>query len=96
MMKKTRSIFAVLTIAATALLPAQTPQPAPPAIASPAAGAAAPAAAPGSNTAGDTLQLLRAAQAANDEILRKQAVTIQQLEELERTIEQIKIYSKRG
>jgi hypothetical protein len=33
---------------------------------------------------------------ANDEILKRQAATLLQLEEMEKAAEQIKIYSKRG
>ncbi len=40
-------------------------------------------------------KLLQAMRAANQAILAKQAATLQQLEEMEKTAEQIKIYTKR-
>jgi hypothetical protein len=42
------------------------------------------------------LNTLLAIKAANEEILRKQAATLLQLEEMEKAADQIKIYSKRG
>ena len=34
--------------------------------------------------------------AANEEILKKQAAALQQLDELQKAVEQLRIYSKRG
>ena len=42
------------------------------------------------------MQAILSLKAANEETLKKQAATIQLLEELEKAAEQIKIYSKRG
>jgi len=42
------------------------------------------------------LKTLLEMKAANEEILRKQAATLQRLEEMEKAAEQIKIYTKRG
>jgi hypothetical protein len=42
------------------------------------------------------LKALQEMKAANDEILRKQAATLQQLDEMEKAAEQIKVYSKRS
>ena len=42
------------------------------------------------------VQAILSLKAANEETLKKQAATIQLLEELEKAAEQIKIYSKRG
>ena len=84
-------------VAATSGLIAQSPTPivvqavtpgAPPRVAQ-----TAPAAA---ESSASTLKLLQELKAANDAILAKQAATLQQLEELEKAAEQIKIYSKRG
>lgn len=59
--------------------------------------AAVPVAAPVSDSSvADALKTLRDLKAANDETLKKQAATLQQLEELEKAAEQIKIYTKRG
>ncbi len=43
-----------------------------------------------------TLKLLQEIKAANAAVLGKQAETLQQLEELEKAADQIKIFSKRG
>jgi hypothetical protein len=71
-----------------------------------AANAPAPAAVVGSAVAGQSanstgslesiLQTLSQLKATNEEILRKQAATLLQLEEMEKAADQIKIYSKRG
>jgi hypothetical protein len=58
-----------------------------------AAAQSSPAAAPNVEAA---LQALQSLKAANDETLKKQAATLQQLEELQKAAEQIKTYSKRG
>ncbi len=52
-----------------------------------------PAAAGGSQAA---LQLLNAMKAANAETLKKQEATLQQLDELQKAAEQIKVFTKRG
>ena len=61
----------------------------------------APALAPGpgtekENSAATLVKLLQEIKAANEETLKKQAATLQQLDEMEKAAEQIKIYSKRG
>ncbi len=55
-----------------------------------------PTAMPDPNASAALLRSLSVMQAANEEILKKQAATLQQLEELEKAAEQVKIYSKRG
>ena len=54
---------------------------------------AAPVAATGAQT---TLKLLQDMKAANDETLRKQQAALQQLDEIQKAADQIRIYSKRG
>jgi hypothetical protein len=44
----------------------------------------------------DALKILQDIKAANEETLRKQVATLEQLDELEKAAEQIKIYTKRG
>jgi Spy/CpxP family protein refolding chaperone len=86
--------LSVITFASLAL--AQTLAPVVP---SAAPAAAATAASPGSAAEAGistALKLLQQTKAANDELLREQAATIQQLEEIEKAAEQIKIFSKRG
>jgi hypothetical protein len=51
------------------------------------------------NAAGSTQAALKALQAmkvANDEILKKQAATLQKLDEIEKAANEIRIYTKRG
>jgi hypothetical protein len=94
-----RPILRSLAVVALALSSALAQTPAPVVIQAvrpvnvPTAAANAPAAAPSVEAA---LQALQSLKAANEETLKKQAATLQQLEELEKAAEQIKIYSKRG
>ena len=94
-MKPLFVLFAVLTITVAS---AQTPTPvvvqttpnstnaAPPQI--PSTGGAAPAV--------SVLTTLQELKTANDEFLKQQAATLQQLDDLQKAVEQLKIYSKRG
>jgi hypothetical protein len=43
-----------------------------------------------------TLKALQALKAANDEILKQQAATLEKLDEIEKAANEIRIYSKRG
>ena len=43
-----------------------------------------------------TLKALQAIKAANDEILKQQAATLEKLDEMEKAAQEIRIYSKRG
>ena len=55
--------------------------------------------APQNPVAASTTAALKALQdlkATNDELLKKQAATLQQLDELQKAVEQLKVYSKRG
>jgi hypothetical protein len=79
----------VATAGAQAPVPAATPAP----TAVPAA--PAPAAGPSTDTAA-ALQLLLGLKAANEETLKKQGATLQQLDDLEKAVDQLKIFSKRG
>jgi hypothetical protein len=54
-----------------------------------------PAAQDSAGSVQGALKMLEEVKAANEETLRKQAAMLQQLDELEKTAEQIKIYSKR-
>jgi len=99
-MSRTRLIFTVFTAALCfATAHAQTPAPAMVVQAAPAATApTAPAGAAEQDSAASlaAVQLLQAMKAANEETLRKQAATLQQLDELEKAVDQLKIFSKRG
>ena len=43
-----------------------------------------------------TLKALQALKAANDEILKQQAATLEKLDEIEKAANEIRIYTKRG
>jgi len=97
-----RAVFAAVLFAAfvTGHIGAQTPTPM---VVVPAANAATtttttttvavPAAA---DTLQSALKSLQEMKAANEDILRRQQATLQQLDELEKAVEQIRIFSKRG
>jgi hypothetical protein len=93
-----RVTFLLLTLAVANVATAQTPAPvivqAVPAPAGQPASANQPTdTAPAGGAALKTLQELKA---ANAEILTKQAAILQQLDEIQKAAEQIKIYTKRG
>jgi len=69
------------------IVPAMTPAVAP---------ARAPSAPDNTASVQGALKMLQEMKAANEETLRKQAAILQQLDELEKTADQIRIYSKRG
>jgi hypothetical protein len=80
-------------------LSAQSPMPVIVQAATPAVkSAAAPAAAAAENSGSlqTALKMLQAIKAANEEALRKQAATLEQLEELEKVADQIRVFTKRG
>jgi uncharacterized protein YpuA (DUF1002 family) len=81
----------------TGLLLAQSPQPVIVQAATPAtAPARAPVAADSSAALAGLLKELQEIKAANEETLRKQAATLEQLDALEKAAEQVKIFSRRG
>lgn len=88
-------ILCFLATAATiSLLHGQSPTPVVVQAMTPAATTQAPATT--ANTAPETLKALQALKAANDEILKQQAATLQKLEEMEKVANELRIYSKRG
>ena len=92
---KTLLISAASLLAASSLMLAQSPTPLVVQAMSPAQPVNAPAVStPDSSSA--NLKLLQEMKAANDAILGKQAAALQQLEDLEKAVEQLKIYTKRG
>lgn len=91
----TLSIFAAFALAG--LLSAQSPKPIVVQAATPgAAPSRAPAAPESSTSLPVALKMLQEMKEANEETLRKQAAMLEQLDALEKTAEQIKIYSRRG
>jgi exo-beta-1,3-glucanase (GH17 family) len=99
-----KSTFVLVAIAALSL-PARAQSPMPIVVQAANAPTSAPAATgqaiapqPASSAASAEaiLKTLLELKAANEEILRKQAATLSQLEEMEKAADQIKIYTKRG
>jgi hypothetical protein len=80
------------------VLPAQTPIPVIVQAATQAAKTSQQSVAPTSNSGSlqEALKMLQEIRAANEETLRKQAATLELLDEMEKAAEQIKIYTKRG
>jgi len=76
---------------------AQTPMPIVVPAMTPATSAQNPVAAAVTTTSTQTaLKALQAIKAANDEILRQQAATLEKLDEIEKAANELRIYSKRG
>jgi hypothetical protein len=87
----------LLAFALTQMLPAQSPMPVIVQAATPAAvSSQTSASSPNSTSLQTALKMLQEIKAANEETLQKQAATLQQLDELEKAAEQIKVYTKRG
>jgi hypothetical protein len=92
------TIFSILaSFALAGTLPAQSPMPVVVPAATPGGTSSrAPATSENASSVQTALKMLQEMKAANEETLRKQEATLQLLDELEKTAEQIKIYSKRG
>jgi hypothetical protein len=76
---------------------AQTPMPVVVPAMTPAKTAQTPVTAAVTTTTTQTLlKALQAMKAANDEILKQQAATLEKLDEMEKAAQDIRIYSKRG
>ena len=93
-----RTTIALLVVAATVAVNALHAQTAAPVVVQAAPSVAAPAAQPPAAATGSSpaLQLLQSLKAANDETLKKQEATLQQLDELQKAADQIKVFTKRG
>lgn len=90
--------LSILTSFALAgLLSAQTPMPIIVQAVTPAATTStqAPAAAEKSGSMSEVLKILQAMKAANEETLKKQAETLQLLDDVEKAADQIRIYTRR-
>jgi hypothetical protein len=89
----------LLTFVIVCTLSAQEPRQMIVQAATPAAKSAAVPAAGAPQTSSSleaALKMLQAMKAANEETLRKQVATLEQLEALEKEADQIKVFSKRG
>ena len=93
------AVSILFTFAIICTLSAQSPMPVIIQAATPAVKSAAAPAAAAPQTA-DSLQaalkMLQAMKAANEETLRKQTATLEQLDELEKVADQIRVFSSRG
>jgi hypothetical protein len=89
--------LAILLAALAGVLPAQSPIPVIVPAATPAAKTSQQSA-PSANSSSlqEVLKMLQEMKAANEETLRKQTATLEQLDVLEKEAEQLKIYTKRG
>ena len=91
------ALSVLATFALAGVLPAQSPRPVIVAAATPAiTSAQAPAVPANSGSIQAALKILQEMKAANEETLRKQAATLEQLDELEKAADQIRIYTKRN
>lgn len=95
-MRTTLSFAAAAVAVSLIAAMAQTPPTVVPAAAAPAPPPTAQATGPGSTVAQTALPLLQAMRAANEATLKKQEATLQQLDEIQKAAEQIKIYTKRS
>lgn len=90
-----------LTFLCSAWLSAAYAQSPAPVVVVPAANQAAPVAPNGNlpappDSAAEAIKLLEQMKATNAETLKKQEETLQRLDELQKAVEQLKIYTKRG
>ena len=91
------SLSILATFALVRLLPAQSPEPVIVQAATPAVTASqAPATSDNSGSVQAALKMLQEMKAANEETLRKQAATLEQLDELEKAADQLRVYTRRG
>jgi hypothetical protein len=86
----------LVTFAFAGVLPAQSPMPVIVRAATPAVTSQAPAAPDNSASIQGALKMLQEMNATNEETLRKQAVTLEQLDELEKEADQLRVFAKRG
>ena len=91
------SILSLLAaVSLVAISNAQSPAPVVVPAMTPAQVVKSPAADTTANSTQGALKALQALKAANDEILKQQAATLLKLDELEKTANEIRIYSKRS
>ena len=88
------SLFAAVALAS--LSNGQSPVPVVVPAMTPATTAKSPATVNAPSSTQAALQTLQAMKAANDEVLKQQAATLQKLDELEKAANEIRIYTKRG
>ncbi len=102
MMRFAALCFALVVFSSAVGYSLKAQQPSQPELIVPAANAAATpalqkAAAPSvDGTAQTAIKALQEAKKANDELLKKQEATLQQLDELQKAADQLRIFSKRG
>ena len=89
-------IISLLAAVSLASSDAQSPTPVVIPAMTPATTVKSPAAPDTASSTQAALKALQAMKAANDEILKQQAATLQKLDEIEKTANEIRIYSKRS
>ena len=95
---RTTILSVLIAVVAVSVGNAQTPAPIVVQAVSPATTTTRSAVTTGVTTTSDptTLKALQAIKAANDEMLKQQAATLQKLDEMEKAANDIRIYTKRG
>ncbi len=95
-----RQLFSISIFAATSIFVAKAQSPIPIVVqaASPAAvsSTAAPAPVTDSDSLPLTIKMLQEMKTANEDMLKKQEATLQQLDGLQKAADEVKIFSKRG
>jgi hypothetical protein len=86
----------LIAFALGGILPAQSPIPVIVPAAVPVATLKTPPTSSNADSAQAVLKMLQQMKAANEETLRKQAATLEQLDELEKAADQIRIYTSRS
>lgn len=90
-------LFSILSAAAlVSIANAQSPKPIVVPAMTPASSSQSPTPASTPASTETILKALQAMKAANEEILKQQAATLQKLDEIEKAANEIRIYTKRG
>jgi len=91
-------LFSLLVLLSLSATKAQSPAPVIVQAASPSTAPSKPVAAtvPVSSSVPDAIKLLEQLKATNDELLAKQKAALDQLDELQQAVDELRIFSKRG
>jgi hypothetical protein len=89
-------LFLIVAVVVVFTAAAQTPMPIIVPAMTPAKTAQSPVTGVTTSSTQTTLKALQMLKAANDEILKQQAATLEKLDEIEKAANEIRIYTKRG
>ena len=89
-------LFLIVAVVVVFTAAAQTPMPIIVPAMTPAKTAQSPVTGVTTSSTQTTLKALQTLKAANDEILKQQAATLEKLDEIEKAANEIRIYTKRG